>query len=410
MSVSVVSILAREVGRRMIADTLSNTPPVPNMLLSVPLTQVVRKHEEQDCVPDDSSSTSNGNSLMCSLQTISSQQVMLDFCSLCVSEAHQTSHSNSKSLPTAQEKGSLSFPFLTNDRSAFECLVSPNQCKTDSFCPKCVFRSPSCCVLSLDLAALCDEAVDDVIATQGHHQSHDLSSSFMSPCTQGNCMSFSGVGKAFCSSCSQTASYTYDEVLPDSESFLVEFQGDFEPSLVQASSSHSPSPLTQDQIKNRNPLPPTQGEHLKPLKKCTPNTGSHEGGWQVPPVHLRSASTPAGCGLLSLLGCSPELFTGSITNSPVTSAAEYFSPELFSSPPLSHSSSSMLQPAVGMHASGVDLHASSVGVRAHTPAVGSGFRSSINPRRNILEGNLVGANFSPVNSKTCTALGSPIKH
>ena len=401
---SVVSILAQEVRRCLIAGTLSNTSPVPNMFPSVPLTQ---KHEEQDCDPDDSSSTSIGHSLMCSLQTISSQQVVLDFHSLLsVSDAYRTSHSYSKSLPTAQEKGSLSCPFLTNDSSAFEFLVSPNQCKTDSFCPKCGTRSPSCALLSLDLAALCDEAVDDMIATQGHHQSHDLLNSFISPCTQSNGMSFPEVGMAFCTSSSQSTSYTYDEVLPDSESFLAEFQGDFEPSLVcRASSSHSPSSLAQDEVKSHNPLPPTQGGQLKPLKECTPSTGSRR-GWQVPPLYLQSASTPAGCGLLTVLGCSPELFTGSITNSPVVSAAEYFSPELFSSPcsvspPPTHSTSSMLQLAAG-------VHASSVGVYTHTPAAGSGFRGSINPRRNILEGNGVGASSSPNNSKT--VLGSLIKH
>lgn len=278
------------------------------------------------------------HSPLSAIQLPLSQQGVLELQSL--SYVSSTSKSPiSKSLSPMVHGGaslSVSFPATASPTmAATHVLPLSNQSKSEPSCSDCESGTSG---LPVD-PVMCDELVDELISVWESFSSQPTSS-----CD--GILSTSDSGTVLPGS--TDASNTYNETLPDSESFLAEFQCDFELSL-RHSESTSPS--------------------SSPLRECS-NTLS------TPAPHCSMASsdclqlTPAD---LRVPDHSPELFTGSHKKLCASSAAdENLSPELFSSP-------SAASPAPVLGVSSVKPS-----VNVCTPAMGR--RVRVNPRRNILSG------------------------
>ena len=325
-NLSVVSLLKWFSGCPMV--NVTNIAPHRSSIHKKP------EYEEQNVSKD---AISLIHSPLSAIQLPPSQQGVLELHSLsCVSSTSKTPISKSLSpMVHGGASQSVSLPATASPTmAATHFLPLSNQSKSKPSCSDCVSGTSG---LPVDPVMLCDELVDELISVWESFSSQPTSSCDGIPSTFDSGTVLPG---------STNASNTYNETLPDSESFLAEFQCDFELSL-RHSESTSPS--------------------SSPLRECS-NTLS------TPTPHCPIASsdclqlTPAN---LCVPDHSPELFTGSHKKLCASSAAdENLSPELFSSP------------SAGSPAPVLGVSSVKPSVNVCTPAIGRGVR--VNPRRNIL--------------------------
>lgn len=298
-----------------------------------PVVDVINKELNRSLVDEEKSEREEQNvskdvisllqSPLSAVQLTPSQQGALEFQSLSYISSTSKPPSSGSLLPAMHGGASqcLSLPATASPTSAATPLSS--QSKSKPFCNDHVSRTSD---LPVDPVMLCDELVDELISVWEAFSSQPMSS------CDGILSTFDEVAVL---PTSANASNIYNETLPDSESFLAEFQCDFEPSPLHSESTN-PSSLPLRDCSNTLSTP-----------TCTPHCSI------ASDVHVPDHS--------------PELFTGSHKKLCASSTTnENLSPELFSSP-------SVASPVPVLDR---------LSVNVCTPAMGRVFR--VNPRRNIL--------------------------
>ena len=292
--------------------------------------------------------------------------------------------SQSESVMSSTSSRSLPCPKPTTSACVYshsQSSASENSLSRDTYSPRLTGTWDDEDDDVTERAFLRDDIVDELMSTWGDQ--------FDSEPTKTVQRCHSTLHSSPASSLSTASSSTvcaYDETLPDSESFLEEFQCEFEQSTLQNSRSSSSSFTFTPTASSMIPTP-HQSKLLnsRAKKSRCPSACAHS----LPKRHSISAPprsrlvtplslqlTPAGVDKPQI---SPELFSRSFTFSGGTESAitnENISPELFGSP-TPEGPPVVPNRQLPIHASAADT------MHAYTPAMGRHFRSI--PKRIILK-------------------------